>query len=228
MHKSIAKENQVARIINNFDSAEITNWASNNQDLLTSGSFAEFIVKLKKKFLLHNWEDDLVQCQISTQGQTSFEKWVNNVRKANSELGAASSAYFIKDSAFRRHIIPRLTPELCCAYDTQNVRVNDGTKGSLDAIADLEAWLERINILDLDLQARRVELQALQTKPKSMRPTTTNFTQNITPNGGTQSLNTTIVPKLTPEERSLLMTHQGCLKCRCFYAGHFTDKCPVD
>jgi hypothetical protein len=34
--------------------------------------------------------------------------------------------------------------------------------------------------------------------------------------------------KLTTEERALLMEHQGCLKCRVFYAGHFAGKCTAE
>ena len=32
-------------------------------------------------------------------------------------------------------------------------------------------------------------------------------------------------PKLTEEERNLLMEHSGCLKCRCFYTGHRAHQC---
>ena len=35
----------------------------------------------------------------------------------------------------------------------------------------------------------------------------------------------TYPPKLTEDERRLLHKHEGCLKCRAFYAGHRADKC---
>ena len=228
-HKNILSTDQVARIINNFDSAEIANWTSNNEDTLKNGTFQEFVGKLKKKFLPHNWEDDLVQAQIATQGQTSFSKWVNDVRKANSELGAANSLYFIEENAFRCHVVPRLSPELRRSYDAHNVHVNNGTQGSLDAIMDLEAWLERINILDQDIQARHAEIQALQAKSAKMTHPAYSGANNSmhTPNQSSGLLIAAVL-KLTTDERALLMAHQGCLKCRVFYAGHFADKCTVD
>ncbi|KAH9041461.1 hypothetical protein EDB83DRAFT_2318210 [Lactarius deliciosus] len=42
---------------------------------------------------------------------------------------------------------------------------------------------------------------------------TSNTTANVFP------------PKLTDEERRLLREHEGCFKCRVFYAGHRADKC---
>jgi hypothetical protein len=230
-HKNIPASEQVSKILNNFDSAEIANWASNNEQSLTAGSFNSFMDQLKKKFLPHNWEDDLVQTQIAFQGQSAFLKWINDVRRANAELGAAKSDYFIADDAFRRHVIPRLSPDLRRCYESHNVRVNNSTSGSLDAISDLEAWLERINILDQDVQARQAELQALQTKakPRTYNPSSSGSTSNAPSNP--QSSSTTLVaavPKLTADERALLMTHQGCLKCRVFYAGHFADKCSAE
>ena len=97
---------QVAHIINNFDSTEIANWASNNETNLVKGSFPDFLDSLKKKFLPHNWEDDLVQTQIAAQKLTTFPMWINNVRRANAELGAAKSEYFIQEKDFHRHVIP--------------------------------------------------------------------------------------------------------------------------
>jgi hypothetical protein len=38
--------------------------------------------------------------------------------------------------------------------------------------------------------------------------------------GGTKGL-----PKLTEDQKGLLRRHGGCLKCRCFYVDHDTDKC---
>ncbi|KAH9010868.1 hypothetical protein EDB85DRAFT_2160526 [Lactarius pseudohatsudake] len=37
----------------------------------------------------------------------------------------------------------------------------------------------------------------------------------------------TFPPKLTGEERRLLQEHEGCFKCRVFYAGHRADKCAI-
>jgi hypothetical protein len=38
---------------------------------------------------------------------------------------------------------------------------------------------------------------------------------------------TSFIPKLTQAERDLLKAHEGCYRCRNFYAGHFSRDCPI-
>ena len=53
-----------------------------------------------------------------------------------------------------------------------------------------------------------------------------NFTRNNAPAGS--SSNPSVYPqRLTDEERRLLHDHEGCLKCREFYAGHCAKQCTV-
>jgi hypothetical protein len=67
-HKTIAEADHVESVIYNFKGSNVQSWVNTNLEQLTALTFPQFILKFKKKFLLCNWQDDLVAIQIAMQG----------------------------------------------------------------------------------------------------------------------------------------------------------------
>lgn len=114
--KDVAADDHVGKIIHNFESTAVQSWVIAEEATLLALSFTDFLVAFKKKFLPCTWEDDLVQEQISIQGNTSFLTWVNKVHNANNELKVANSPYHIPPDCFQLHLLPQLSDGLKHLY----------------------------------------------------------------------------------------------------------------
>ncbi|KAF8225990.1 hypothetical protein L208DRAFT_1304167, partial [Tricholoma matsutake] len=213
-NKKIPKDERVVAIIYNFESSSVQSWVNTHHDRLLL-TFSAFLLEFKKKFLPENWQDDLVATQISVQSSQSFLAWMEAVHEANSELGIAGSDYHIAEEKLRSHFVPHLSTTLKASYDANN------THGTLDAIVDLEAWIQRVHLLDIENMNKRED----GTTTNTLTPTTSSSSNAVLSN----TTNTTqpFMAKLTQAEHNLLRAHKGCFHCRFFYAGHFAPDCPL-
>lgn len=105
-NKGITAAEQVEKVIYNFEAASVQSWVMADEDHLLTLTFKEFLTEFKLKFLARSWEDELVQDQITLQGNTVFLTWINKVRNANDELHTAGLAYCIIPDHFQLHLIP--------------------------------------------------------------------------------------------------------------------------
>lgn len=142
-YKKIPPEDQVARIIYSFESEFMQSWIELDSAHLVTLTFAEFMLKVKHKWLPSNWEDELIQELITPQGNHEFYEWSISVCKANNELEAANSLQHIPNMRFHAHLVAHLNPAVRLAYRA--------AKKELDAIKDIEAWIQHIIILDVQL-----------------------------------------------------------------------------
>jgi hypothetical protein len=78
--KGVDAADQVGKIIYNFEGNDIQGWIYAEEARLVELAFADFITELKKKFLPASWEDELVEEQISLQGEDNFLTWVAKIR----------------------------------------------------------------------------------------------------------------------------------------------------
>lgn len=231
-YKEIAPEDQVSCIIYSFESEFMQSWIESDSARLISLSFADFMLEVKWKWLPSNWEDELIQELIAPQGDREFYEWSVSIRKANNELEAADSLQHIPAARFRAHLVTHLNPALHLAYHT--------AKKELDAIEDIEAWIHHIIILDVQLTMHQKQIStsmamaaknAAKTQTASRASTYTAPTTGTMANAPTNSSTTApligfvALPELTQVEKDLLDVHQGCYKCRIFYAGHFSRTC---
>lgn len=218
--KDIAADVRIGKIIYNFESTAIQSWINVEEAQLLALTFPVFLIALKKKFLPQSWEDELVQDQIAAQGTNSFLTWVNTVCNANDKLGAASSEYHIPANRFHLQLIPRLSDGMKHLYKANNGVAPGATKGTLDAITDFEEWLERLQLLEQDLQASCAAKNGNILRDSAVP----NIATSSTPSSSTASQYTALSP-LTEDEKTLLCLHMGCYKCRVFYAGHVGCNC---
>lgn len=105
-NKEIAANDQVGKILYNFESTTVQSWVLAEEDHLTTLTFKVFMTKFKLKFLVHSWEDELIQDQIAFQSTMPFLTWINKVCNANDELHAASSSYYITPPIFVNTLSP--------------------------------------------------------------------------------------------------------------------------
>jgi len=137
------------------------------------------------------------------------------------------SAYHIDNNHFCHHLIPHLSDSLKHLYKANNGTAPGATQGALDTITDLDDWLERIHLLEQDLQAtHRASWVAKATKVGN----TPHPIATTTPSTGPVPASSPAPPSillspLTEDEKNLLRLHLGCFKCWIFYAGHLGQNC---
>jgi hypothetical protein len=71
-YKEIPAEDQVGCIIYSFELEFMQSWVEADSAHLISLSFADFMLKIKHKWLLSDWEDKLIQELIAPQGDHEF------------------------------------------------------------------------------------------------------------------------------------------------------------
>ena len=108
-YKEIPVDEQVGYIIYSFESEFMQLWIESDSDHLTSLSFADFMLKIKCKWLLSNLEDELIQELIAPQGEHEFYEWSVSICKANNELEAAGSLQHIPTECFHALLVAHLT-----------------------------------------------------------------------------------------------------------------------
>lgn len=239
--KKIPENECILSIIYNFESLEIQAWIMTHHDHLVDLTFIEFFTEFKNKFLPANWKDDLIATQITMQSSQAFLTWTESVKEANTELTIAGSDYHIVEGKLRAHFVPRLLAALKASYNANN------THGTLDVIADLEAWIQWVHLLDLENQSKREEWLKIAQSTAHMNAKISGA-QGMTGVGGNTSTSNAAVSgntpavlantmnaqsqqpltlKLTQVEHDLLRAHRGCFCCRIFYAGHYAPDCTL-
>lgn len=88
-YKEIPTEEAVGQIIYSFKSEFMQSWIKSDSDCLIKLTFAEFMLEVKQKWLLTDWEDELIQELIAPQGDRKFYPWSVSVHKANNKLESA-------------------------------------------------------------------------------------------------------------------------------------------
>lgn len=220
-------------IIYNFEGSGVQSWVNANHAHLIALSFSQFLLEFKKKFLPHNWQDDLITTQIRMQGLNPFLSWTKSICKANTKLGIAKSTYHIKEDRLCAHFVLRLSPELKLSYDAQNTHLN------LDKIMDLDTWIEHVHLLDLELINKRAEwlnitIESGQTlaAPKPCTVLCNSSVINTANSSNSPATTSTAkpgtgTPKLTNAKHKLLKAHHGCYWCQIFYVGHVSPNCTL-
>lgn len=222
--KDVATADHVGKIIYNFKSTSVQSWINTKEAHLLSLMFPKFLTALKKKFLPRSWEDDLMQEQIVLQGSTNFLTWVNSIHNANDKLGMTKSDYHITDDCFHLHLIPWLSDGMKHLHKANNGSAPGVKKGTLDAITDFEEWMERLQLLEQDLQASRAGWVSHAAKAGHiLHDSSTLNVENSNPTPLT--MYTSLLKPLSEEEKMLLRENLGCYKCRVFYTGHLGHNC---
>ena len=221
---------KVMKILGCFENPLVNNWISVNRSRLRTLTFEEFMVEFRQRWLPRNWEEDVAMRILSSRldpKQMTVEEWAAQLQTWNVALRGTDS--HIDDDQMRRQLDANLDTEL--HKKTRNEKVT--------AIRDLLPWIQKVaEIDDLRQTEQKCFTEAiddhlraskrLYDPARSVNPNRSSYQRNTSTGSGATtagSSSITYPPKLTEDERRLLHEHEGCLKCRAFYAGHRADKC---
>ncbi|KAJ3474978.1 hypothetical protein NLI96_g12135 [Meripilus lineatus] len=189
-------------------------------------SWEEFKTEMKSEFLPKDWEDKfrLVVYDMRHKKTEEFREFINRFKSANMVL--RGTRFFLEGQNLTNQM------EVAACDDLQ--RMIMATKelaeiwtSPLTDIKKVKEWENAVIVLDENRLAERDRftafLAANQTQPTTNRQIPSNSrggrSDQTTPN-----LNNRL-PKLTDAEKTILGKHDGCFKCRRFYANHKATDC---
>ena len=211
---------KVSRILGCFENDLVNDWISINRERFTTLTFPEFMVEFRARWLPHDWEQSVCSKILSARlypKKQKFEEWASYIQSLNVSLRGTPS--HLDDNRIRLQLEAGLDEELQTA--ARDAKAHDEES--------LHPWISKIKDLDNRriVQRKRVAEQVEEAMKANKKPFTSSSRYANTPDKkpGSNSSTREFPPKLTEEERRLLMEHQGCLKCRRFYAGHRAPQC---
>ncbi|RDB23650.1 Transposon Tf2-9 polyprotein [Hypsizygus marmoreus] len=230
-HKSIAIEEQVQRVIYNFEDVSVQDWLDGDFDKFVALTFPNFATEFMKKWLPTHWEDDIINRVIRMQDNRPFWTWVIDVKKCN--LLLVGKPLHVPAASMKAHLIARFDLALRSSY-----RSADNFE-TMESMVLFDNWVDEVRKIDERIRARserngKAYIDKLVAQSVAARiPLQSNIANTIsTPHQSTSTPSTRtprpFIPRLTEAEKVLLASNGGCYKCRQFYAGHYADSCTVD
>ncbi|RDB23373.1 hypothetical protein Hypma_009410 [Hypsizygus marmoreus] len=234
-HKSIAPEDQVQRIIYNFEDVSVQDWLEADFDKFAALTFPNFATEFMKKWLPTYWEDDIINRVIRMQDNRPFWTWVIDVKKCN--LLLVNKPLHVAANTMKAHLTARFDTSLRNAYRSAD------NFDAMEAMPIFDTWVDEVRKIDDRIRARserngKAYIDKLVAQSVAARmPLNANIADTVsTPHQSTTTVPSTsttrpprpFIPRLTEAEKLLLASNGGCYKCRLFYAGHYADSCTVE
>jgi hypothetical protein len=213
---------KVTRILGCFENDLVNDWISVNRERFTTLSFEKFMEEFRARWLPHDWEQSIRSKILSARlfpKKQRFEDWASSLQSLNVSLRGTPS--HLDDERIRLQLEAGLDEDLQTA--ARDAKAHEEKS--------LHPWIARIKELDNRriIQRKRVAdavEEAMRANKKPFNPSS-RYANTTDAKNATSSASSTrdYPPKLTDDERSLLMEHAGCLKCRKFYIGHRAHQC---
>ena len=219
----ITDSQKVPRLLGCFGNALVRNWIGGKRAALSALTFEEFMAEFRKRWLSSNWENATrtkLLCYCLDPGKENFDTWVLKVQKLNVALWGTTS--YFDDNALRTQLAVNLDEELRIKADrSQKCKTQDLCK-----------WIEAVSEIDRDRQYDKKRLNdhlenywRAHKRPFREPRRAPSPEAGPTASSASSSSSSPYPPKLTEEERRLLLEHEGCFKCCTFYAGHRQATC---
>ncbi|KAF8975836.1 hypothetical protein BDQ17DRAFT_1385231 [Cyathus striatus] len=199
-------------------------WYNSDTTCIDTLTLEAYLLELSKLVLLKNWGKKIHnQILSSTQGSKSFMDWKIKLENLNAILISTSPAHTVdRLSALKNHLEANMDADLKLAIEDEELLSQE--------VAEWDEKLrsERICMQRLIDQAQSARSSAHRTEKRDLlsrlldppaRPIPTTTT--------THHVDKPFLPKLTELDKKLLNQHEGCARCRKFYAGHCSDTCPM-
>lgn len=217
MHKEVDAADQVKMIAFGMLDPRLHTWYLVQRAALDAGTFANYMIALKSAWLDTHWDTKLHKKVLgSQQGTQPFYEWALELQNQNALL--YGNAAHLSEAQLRN----QLKANICDGLTTHIFRARLATTLSL------KEWIKEVKHLDdkclEDIACHRKIAEDLfkSSRCSQSQPTRTPYT----PRNATTSLSSSSrLGPLTPTERTLLMEHNGCFKCRKFYVGHRSREC---
>jgi hypothetical protein len=209
MHKGIDAANQVKMIASGMTDPRLHTWYLTQHATLDGGTFDKYMTALKTAWLETHWDTKLRRKVLgSRQGTRAFYEWALELQNQNALL--YGNAAHLSDIQLRNQLEANICDELTVPV----------LRARLANTLTLKEWIEEVKHLDdkclEDLASHRKIAEELYKK----RTTSSKPSSSRTYNPSSSRLGA-----LTESERTLLMKHKGCFKCRKFYVSHQSKEC---
>ncbi|KAJ7442584.1 hypothetical protein B0H11DRAFT_1684757, partial [Mycena galericulata] len=241
--KKVEPDVQTAMTFSCFRDQCIVNWLSApaNATRLGDMPFSAFQLEFKRKFLRADWEQcTRAEILVSRMKDTeTFSDFSTNVIALNSLL--LETEAHLNDTRIRHTLEAGMIEGLQFIYN------KDKTANAIDT-DHLDDWIEAVNSIDEDrahslATAHRIAAEEAQKLAKrkaaddgeraakklfgesSRKANTTTAGANGGPSTSTAPFVGKKCPKLTEEERKLLIENDGCTVCRRVFVGHDRTAC---
>jgi hypothetical protein len=228
MHKKVEKGEQVSRVAWGLQDPLMQIWYLEDRERIDKLTFNAFILEVRNSWLKPGWEDDLRQdLHSSRMANDTFWDWSIKFQSMNALLRDTDS--HMTNAQMRTHMDANMHPNL---QKDCNER-----KKELLPITNFKLWVNAVNEIDEKRQRKRTEwleeMLAYGSRSSSSSSRNANSNNNrsrsaLAPSSSQNVFTTsapTGLPRLTAEERQILMKHQGCFKCRVPYSNHVQANC---
>ncbi|KAF8168734.1 hypothetical protein BJ912DRAFT_808305, partial [Pholiota molesta] len=212
----------------------LQNWYVTQMDRIDKLSLDEYIAELSAFALDKNWAHHTKQ-QIHSAKQpenSRFVDWRIEIENLNAILNTSAKKFALSEGALRNVLEANTRASLAVSLANKPI----------DASLSYQEWSDEVHSRDQELRdeekrvvaklidhrkehrERKTLLQRMDTRqaPYNGAAASSGSRTDQSTAQRTQSL-----PKLTDEEKRLLDEHEGCRRCRTFYAGHRGDNCPL-
>ncbi|KAK7037109.1 hypothetical protein R3P38DRAFT_2517126 [Favolaschia claudopus] len=234
--KDTAEEKQVATIFGCFMEQHIVNMLrpTKSRERYSKMTFTAFMTELRETLLDDDWQTDLRTTVLTMRmnDDQKFDEFATSLLAHTSLLADTDDP--MDDVAIRHQLVAGMTDELRYRY------LQDADIKKLNATENVpvQKWVRAVNKIDEALrreiatQRRLIAEQNKENKRKqasydSERGSKRQAKGDNKPaaNGGGTGSSSKYPPKLTDDERELLRKHDGCMRCRKPYAGHYASDC---
>jgi hypothetical protein len=211
MHKGIEAGDQVKMITSGMTDARPHTWYLAQRAVLDAGTFNAYMTALKDAWLETHWDTKLCKKVLgSQQGNRAFYEWALQLQNQNTLL--YGNAAHLSDIQLRNQLEANICDKLTMPV----------LRARLANTLTLKEWIEEVKHLnDKCLEDLTTHRKIAEELYKTSRHTTSVKTSSAKMyNPSSSCLNA-----LTEMERTLLMKHRGCFKCRKFYVPHQSKDC---
>ena len=233
-NKDIPANKVVKRTLDGIEDVRFIDWIELDRPYFEAMTLDEFMTVFRKTHLPAHWQDD-TRIALSRMQQDSISFWDFQVAVQTTNALLKGTPYHLDEAKLRERIQSGM----------DQVLYSQATNAKCNEIADLREWLAKVKDLDDEKRFERQQnIKAFEACAAATRAASraVNTSQNVTSssvlNGPSRKVNTPVPvsttfskadypPKLSEEEKTLLLKYDGCLKCRKPFVYHKgSDKVP--
>lgn len=222
--KDVPVEKQVSKVTGSFKDSVIRNWMSTNKAEFHKKTFNDYMAALREFLLPPNWDKAVArEVERMSQGNMRFCDFAAMVEYKNSLL--INSTLYKKDKELRVRLQGGMSDRLAlqCECDPRVCKETD-----------YRIWKAEVSLVDNGIRKTLQEFERivmqLEDESRGQALDKPSRRANTQRRGGGTSNRTQSArnrpPKMGDEERSVLIDHTGCLKCRRVYQDHIARGCP--
>ncbi|KAG1735249.1 hypothetical protein EDD22DRAFT_731980, partial [Suillus occidentalis] len=214
LHKQITTKDQVKMIASGMADPRLCTRYLTQRATLDTGTFSQYMKALRDAWLKSHWATKLrKKVKGSQQGTHTFYEWALDLQSQNALLYRNPS--HLSDV----QLWDQLEANLCDEPTAPVIRAK------LDDNLTLKEWIEEVKHLDDECQEGLASQWKVTEEIHRSSKHTAMTTNKTSSSSKMYNSSSPRLGALTETERTLLMKHKGCFKCRKFYISHQSKDC---